>query len=117
MKFKEDWWFDAFPVVPYPGKPPGAREMLYLVAYDISEPKRLHRVAKLCEDHGVRVQYSLFECPLEPDVFKRFWMDLLGEIDASEDRVVAYPMDARCVRDAKTAGTMVCSERVVCYLV
>jgi len=91
--------------------------MLYLVAYDISNQKRLQKVAKVCEDYGARVQYSLFECRLEPDTFQRFWKHLLLEIDVGEDRVVAYPLDARCARDAKTAGTMVCSERVVCYLV
>jgi CRISPR-associated protein Cas2 len=112
-----DWWFDAFPTVPYASKPPGARQMLYLVAYDISDHKRLSRVADVCEDYGVRVQYSLFECRLEPDVFQRFWRKLLDEIDPKEDRVVAYPLDARCAREAKTAGTMVCSEKVVCYLV
>ena len=112
-----DWWFEAFPEVPYASKPPGAREMLYLVAYDICAPKRLARVAAVCEDYGVRVQYSLFECRLEPDEFNRFWKDLLMEIDSDEDRLVAYPMDARCVRESRTAGTMVCSERIVCYLV
>ncbi|MBN8247347.1 MAG: CRISPR-associated endonuclease Cas2 [Verrucomicrobia bacterium] len=91
--------------------------MLYLVAYDISDPKRLQKVAGVCEDYGVRVQYSLFECRLEPDEFNRFWKDLLAQIDADDDRVVAYPLDARCAREARTAGTMVCSERLVCYLV
>lgn len=111
------WWFEAFPTVPYTTKPPGARQMLYLVAYDISDHKRLQKVASVCEDYGVRVQYSLFECRLETDEFDRFWKDLLDEIDAGEDRVVAYPMDARCAREARTAGTMVCSEKLVCYLV
>lgn len=117
MNHNDDWWFDAFPVVPYSTKPPGPREMLYLVAYDISDPRRLHKVAAVCEDYGVRVQYSLFECRLEPEIFERFWRDLITEIDADEDRVVSYPLDARCTRETKTAGTMVCSERVVCYLV
>lgn len=117
MTLFDDWWFDAFPAVPYTTKPPGPREMLYLVAYDICEPKRLQRVAGVCEDHGVRVQYSLFECRLEADEFQRFWQALLKEIDPSEDRLVAYPLDSRCSRETRTAGTMVCSEKMVCYLV
>ena len=91
--------------------------MLTIVAYDISNPKRLTRVAGVCEDFGVRVQYSLFECRLEPNEFKCFWARLLEEINPNEDRVVAYPLDARCARETQTAGTMVCSEQVVCYLV
>jgi len=91
--------------------------MLTLVAYDISSPKRLVRVAKVCEDFGVRVQYSVFECRLEETEFLEFWNRLLLEIEDQEDRVVAYKIDARCARETLTAGTMVCSEKVVCYLV
>lgn len=91
--------------------------MLTLVAYDISDPKRLSRVAKVCEDFGVRVQYSIFECRLDEDEFIDFWLKLLEEIDETEDRLVAYKIDARCAKETVTAGTMVCSEKVVCYLV
>ncbi len=91
--------------------------MVYLVAYDISEPRRLVRIAKICEDFGVRVQYSLFECRLEPDEFQALWGQLEAELDTETDRVVAYPMDQRCVRETVTAGRMVCSEKAVCYLV
>lgn len=113
----DDWWFEAFPIAPYSKKPPGPREMVYLVAYDITHPKRLSRVAKVCEDFGVRVQYSLFECRLEPDEFTRLWSSLLAEMDLDEDRAVAYPLDARCVRETQTAGTMACTERTLFYLV
>ena len=91
--------------------------MLTVVAYDITEPKRLARVAKVCEDYGVRVQYSVFECRLDEDEFADFWLKLLEEIDDDEDRMVAYKIDARCARETLTAGTMVCSEKAVCYLV
>ena len=37
----------------------------YLVSYDICEPKRLRRVARALEGFGVRLQYSVFECPLD----------------------------------------------------
>ena len=37
----------------------------YLVSYDICNPKRLRRVAKVMEGFGVRLQYSVFECPLD----------------------------------------------------
>ena len=60
-----DWWFQAFVQVPYKSSPPGEKEMLTLVAYDITNAKRLRRVADVCENFGVRVQYSLFECRLE----------------------------------------------------
>ncbi len=91
--------------------------MLTLVAYDISNPKRLARVARVCEDYGVRVQYSVFECRLDENEFTNFWIRLLEEIDEHEDRLVAYKIDARSARETLTAGTMVCSEKCICYLV
>ena len=111
------WWFEAFSQIPYEKSPPGAGEMLTVVAYDITDPKRLARVAKVCEDYGVRVQYSIFECRLDEDEFTDFWLKLLEEIDDDEDRMVAYKIDARCAKETLTAGTMVCSEKAVCYLV
>ena len=91
--------------------------MLTLVAYDIAEQKRLSRVAKVCENFGVRVQYSVFECRLDEAEFTEFWLQLLCEIDEEEDRLVAYKIDARSAKETMTASTMVCSEKVVCYLV
>ena len=37
----------------------------YLVSYDICDPKRLRRVGRALEGFGVRLQYSVFECPLD----------------------------------------------------
>ena len=111
------WWLDAFPLVPYEKSPPGEKEMLILVAYDIANERRLARVARVCEDFGVRVQYSLFECRLDEAEFTRFWRRLLTTIDDGEDRIIAYKIDARCAKETMTAGTMVCSEKALCYLV
>ncbi|MGH3941488.1 MAG: CRISPR-associated endonuclease Cas2 [Pseudonocardiaceae bacterium] len=36
----------------------------YLMAYDIADPKRLRRICTLMEDHGERLQYSVFLCDL-----------------------------------------------------
>ena len=111
-------WFDeAFPRAPYQRKPPGAHKMLVLLAYDIANPKRLHKVAETCEDYGTRVQYSLFECHLDEEGLNELWLKLLYLIDEEDDRIVAYRLDAGSARRTLTAGTMVCSEKVVCYLV
>jgi CRISPR-associated protein Cas2 len=112
-----DWWYEAFPIEPYGRKPPGSKQMLNIVAYDIADPKRLSHVAKVCEDYGLRVQYSIFECNLTEDEFDTFWLRLLDEIDEKEDRIVAYRVDAKSAQRTMTAGTMVCAEKVVCYLI
>jgi len=38
----------------------------YLVSYDICNDKRLRQVAKTLSGFGYRIQYSVFECCLEP---------------------------------------------------
>lgn len=38
----------------------------YLIAYDIADPVRLRRICTLMEDHGERLQYSVFLCDLSP---------------------------------------------------
>jgi CRISPR-associated protein Cas2 len=45
--------------------------MLVLVTYDVSivaddGQRRLRRVAKACKDYGQRVQFSVFECEVDP---------------------------------------------------
>jgi len=42
-----------------------SRRIRYLVSYDISNPKRLRKVARTLEGFGTRLQYSVFECPLD----------------------------------------------------
>lgn len=41
-----------------------AEERLYLVVYDISDPKRWRRVFRLVKGHGTWVQLSVFQCRL-----------------------------------------------------
>ena len=94
----------------------GEHEMLTLVAYDICDRRRLVQVAKHCEDHGVRIQNSVFECRLEADRFDRFWEGLLELIDESEDCVTAYLVCKNCARKVRDGGMQVHSEKVIAYV-
>ena len=60
----------------------------YLVSYDISHPKRLRRVAKTCEGFGSRLQYSVFECPLDDLRFQKLRAELDGIIHHDEDQIL-----------------------------
>ena len=91
--------------------------MLYLIAYDISSPKRLSKIAKTCLDFGVRVQYSLFECRLNPDHFQILWKQLNDIIDHDLDRIVSYQLDTDNASRTRTAGIMDITSPVVCYLI
>lgn len=114
------WWYDLLPNHPskseLAGHKCGAKDMLMVVSYDICEPKRLSRVAKLCLDYGFRIQYSVFECHLQADKFDDFWANLLLLIDPSEDRVTAFRVCNTCVQQTRDAGVQEHLQRAVAYV-
>jgi CRISPR-associated protein Cas2 len=86
-------------------------DMLHLVAYDISTvdsagQKRLRLAAKVCEDFGVRIEKSVFECDLSANTFAEFWGMLSGIIDPDTDSLIAYRICRTCVKDTLTAGVI-----------
>lgn len=69
--------------------------MFVLVTYDVktSDPdgsKRLRRVAKACRDYGQRVQFSVFECVVDPAQWIVLRARLLDEIDPEADSLRFY---------------------------
>ena len=60
----------------------------YLVSYDISDPKRLRKVARSLEGFGVRLQYSVFECPLDDLRLAKLKMELQSLVNHDEDQVL-----------------------------
>lgn len=69
--------------------------MMVLVTYDVAigtdgGAKRLRRVARICEDHGQRVQYSVFECELDPALWARMRARLVAAIDPAHDSLRFY---------------------------
>ena len=112
-----DLWDDLLPQVPH-DHPPAADFMLRLIAYDIADDARRTRLAGLCEDYGVRVQYSLFECWLEDTDFESLWVRLTAVIAPAEDRLVAYTLDGNSAPRRRAVGeTMVLTDRTTCYFV
>ena len=67
----------------------------YLVCYDVRDPRRLRRCAKLMEGHGSRIQYSVFRCRLTPTQARQLQHELT-QILKSEDQVLLIPICSRC---------------------
>jgi len=76
----------------------------WLVCYDISDPKRLRKVATACEDYGVRKQYSVFLCRISATDMVRLRTRLYDLIDLEADQVLFLPLCARCVNQIEAIG-------------
>ncbi len=90
--------------------------MIRLIAYDVSSPRRLRRVARVCSDYGVRIEKSVFECDLDEDLFMRFWKKLTHAVNHKEDSLVAYSVCKGCESEIMTAGLAVRPERKDAYV-
>ena len=71
--------------------------MFYLVAYDIPDDQRRTKVAKILEDFGDRVQYSVFEMELDrPEQLDEMQSRLEGVIDPQADGIRIYFLCQGC---------------------
>ncbi|RJP80281.1 MAG: CRISPR-associated endonuclease Cas2 [Desulfobacteraceae bacterium] len=68
--------------------------MMVLVSYDVSMndngQKRLRRVAKACKNYGQRVQFSVFECNVDPAQWTMLRQRLIDEITPETDSLRFY---------------------------
>ena len=82
--------------------------MLVLVSYDVSIDKggqrRLRRVAKACKDYGQRVQYSVFECFVDPALWAVLRQRLMDEIDPELDSLRFYFLGSNWKRRVEHIG-------------
>ncbi|MCP9883595.1 CRISPR-associated endonuclease Cas2 [Synechococcus sp. ATX 2A4] len=75
------------------------REQLWVIAYDSPSNKRRRKLAKLLEGHGVRVQWSVFECRLRPEEAGLLKQRLARLIQHDADSVRLWPLPAAsCAR-------------------
>lgn len=69
--------------------------MMVLITYDVSlespaGKRRLRQIAKICQDYGTRVQYSVFECDIDPTQWLRLKAKLLSTFDEESDSLRFY---------------------------
>jgi len=83
--------------------------VLILVTYDVSTvekagQRRLRRVAQACEDYGVRVQKSVFECQVGQMEWVSLRNRLLREIKTDQDSLRFYFLDEKAVQRIEHHG-------------
>ncbi len=69
--------------------------MFVLITYDVAVSdrggsRRLRRVARACEDWGQRVQFSVFECIVDPAQWTILKNRLVKEMDEKKDSMRFY---------------------------
>lgn len=85
--------------------------MMMLVSYDVAQDengeKRLRRIAKLLQDYGQRVQYSVFECLVEPAQWVELKNKLIKEINPEYDSLRFYSLGANWQKRVEHIGQKV----------
>ena len=83
--------------------------MVVLVTYDVQtkDPagkERLRQVAKACLDYGQRVQFSVFECKVDPAQFAEFNQRIVKIINPETDSVRFYNLGNNWKRRVEHCG-------------
>lgn len=68
----------------------------WIVAYDITAPRRLARVHRFLKKHGLPTQYSVFTVEVDGAGLNRILAEVGRLIDARTDDVRVYPIAAKC---------------------
>jgi CRISPR-associated protein Cas2 len=83
--------------------------MLVVVSYDVDTTdtagrRRLPRIAKTCQNHGQRVQFSVFECEVTPGDWVKLRARLLQEMSEEKDSLRFYFLGADGKKRVEHAG-------------
>ena len=84
--------------------------MLVLISYDVQTTspggaRRLRRIARACQDYGQRVQFSVFECEVAPDLWVLLRARLLAEMGPELDSLRFYFLGAMGKRRIEHFGS------------
>ncbi len=72
--------------------------MFIVVSYDIPDDKRRTRVMKALKDFGQHVQYSVFECDLKQEDYRRLRQRLKKLIEPRQDNIRFYVLSQEDVK-------------------
>jgi len=83
--------------------------MLVLISYDVQTSsvggqRRLRRVAKHCQNYGKRVQFSIFECDIDPAQWALLRSKLIKEVDQEKDSLRFYFLGSNWERKIEHIG-------------
>ena len=78
---------------------------MYVISYDITDNKRRRKIAKELENHGSRVQFSVFECDLSREGYEALYRKLILLMSGEhEDSIRIYSLCGRCIEKTVCIG-------------
>ena len=86
---------------------------LYLVSYDIANPKRLARVHRVLKKQGLPLQYSVFTVVIERKALLRLLSNLDALIHPAQDDIRCYRLTNN--KDMQTLGRQLFPEDVMLF--
>ncbi|WP_374088505.1 CRISPR-associated endonuclease Cas2 [Methylomicrobium lacus] len=89
------------------------RKKLYLISYDISDPKRLSRIHRVLKKAGLPLQYSVFTAVFSQTRLERLLTSIEHIIDTREDDVRCYVLPATV--ECKTLGRQMFPDDVLLF--
>lgn len=58
---------------------------MYLVSYDIESDRLRKKISDTLENYGIRIQYSVFECEISEQRYKKMYRELMLLMEQFED--------------------------------
>lgn len=92
----------------------------WIVTYDICEAKRLRKVFETCKQFGMHLQYSVFECDLDPRQRVDMERQLTEIIHHQQDQVLFIelgPTEGRGDRAISAIGLPYARIDAACYVI
>ncbi len=78
--------------------------MYVMISYDIVNDRTRNKVMKFLKDFGNHIQYSVFECDISEEQFKRLKQGIEALINKREDRVRYYVICKACIKRVVISG-------------
>lgn len=83
--------------------------MFVLITYDVNTEdaegrRRLRNIAKICQNWGQRVQFSVFECLVDPTEWAGLRDRLVNTMDQEKDSLRFYYLGANWKRRVEHVG-------------
>lgn len=91
--------------------------MFFLISYDIEDDKKRNKIAKIMEDFGKRVQFSVFEGLIDMEQLNKLKNKIEGIIEKEKDSIRIYRICENCQKLIEVIGEGEVSKDLDFYII